>query len=107
MSSKEYEFPLDEEAQEWLRIRFTRTGRDVDAFMVQYETTINGERLPVARYDGAHGRAHRDLLNRKGEVIDKRWLPGTPTFQDALKMGRDDFSAHWSRYRDRFRRAAR
>ena len=80
MSSKEYEFPLDEEAQEWLRIRLTRTGGEVDAFTVQYETTIHGKRLPVARYDGAHGRAHRDLLDRMGEEIDKWWLPGDPTF---------------------------
>lgn len=37
-------------------------------FRVQYETQIGNVWYPVVRYDTAHGFAHRDILNLKGEV---------------------------------------
>jgi hypothetical protein len=61
----------------------------------------------VARYDGAHGFAHRDLLDREGRVVDKRAIPGGPTYGEALQIGRQDFTANWRRYRDAFIQAAR
>jgi hypothetical protein len=69
MPSKEIQFQLDAAAQEWLRMRFTTVRGDVTAFTIQYETTIGEDRVPVVRYDSAHGCAHRDLLDRRGRVI--------------------------------------
>jgi len=37
-------------------------------FRVQYESKINQIWYPVVRYDTAHGFAHRDLLNLKGDA---------------------------------------
>jgi len=104
MPYREFEVPLDDDAAEWLRLRITTERGNVEAFTVQYETTVEGERLPVARYDGAHGYAHRDLLDRRGRMIDKLRLPGGPTYKEALELGRRDLLANWPRYRDAFLR---
>ena len=102
MPSLEYEIPLDDEAREWLRVRIDTEGGDVVAFTVQYETTIGDERAPVVRYDGAHGFAHRDRLDRRGDVVEKHRLPGDPTFKEALDIGVRDLRANWRRYRTAF-----
>ncbi|MDP9364859.1 MAG: hypothetical protein M3Q10_11665 [Chloroflexota bacterium] len=98
----EYEVELDDEAREWLRLRITTEGADVTAFTAQYETTIGGERTPVVRYDNAHGYAHRDVLDRRGRVIDKRPVPGNPTLKEALEIGRMDLRNNWPHYRAAF-----
>lgn len=104
MPHKEFEVPLDGPAREWLRLRITKEGNAVVAFTVQYETTLGGKRVPVVRYDGAHGYAHRDLLDRRGRVIDKRRLPGNPSYKEALEVGRRDLLANWASYREAFLR---
>ena len=38
-------------------------------FRIQYETKIQNTWYPVIRYDSAHGFAHRDVLNIRGEII--------------------------------------
>ena len=73
-------------------------------FTVQYETTINGERLPVVRYDNAHGFPHRDDLDRWGQTIRKVTMSGNPDVQTALTVGQRDIQANWRRYRATFRR---
>ena len=101
----EYEVDLDPEGnpeREWLRVRIATEKGNVVAFTVQYETTIDGERVPVARYDSAHDFAHRDLLDRRGRVIDKRPIPGNPTFKEGLEIGRRDLLDNWRRYRANF-----
>lgn len=40
-------------------------------FVVQYETKLEGEWLPVVRYDTEHGFAHRDTFD-KGEIGVRR-----------------------------------
>ena len=98
----EYDDAIDDHAQEWLRVRVDTKGGRVEHFTVQYETTIAGKRTPVARFDNAHGYAHRDLLDRRGRVIDKQPLPGNPPFNQALQIGRQDLLANWRRYRADF-----
>lgn len=71
------------------------------AFLIQYETTISGRRLPVTRYDSSHGRPHQDLLDRHGNLISKRWLDSF-TLQEALEVGRHDRRANWQRYKAEF-----
>lgn len=69
-------------------------------FRIQYETKINDDWYPVVRYDTAHGFAHRDLLNKKGEVRK------TPLFNqdynDALLFAESDLKDNWRLYKDRF-----
>ena len=98
----EYSFELDDEAREWLRVRIDTEGGDVVAFTVQYETTIGDERVPIVRYDGAHGFAHRDRLDRRGRVVEKTPLAGDPTFKEALDIGVRDLRANWAGYRAAF-----
>jgi hypothetical protein len=83
-----------------MRVRFSTVAGDVVAFTVQYETTVDGEPVPVARYDSQHGMPHRDKLNRSGEVIEKVWLPMTNA--DALDLGIADFRTNWQRYKTAF-----
>ena len=69
-------------------------------FRVQYETRINQLWYPVVRYDTAHGFAHRDLLNLKGNAIK------TPLFNqdlnDALTFAENDLKNNWELYKKRF-----
>lgn len=89
----------------WIRIR-TERGRMVD-FVVQHETAIGDRMLPVVRYDGSHGRAHRDLLDGKGRTVRKKWLPSHLTFDEALIFGQQDIEGNWRTYRDAFLRRLR
>lgn len=69
-------------------------------FMVQYEVRIGDSWLPVARYDTAHGFAHRDLFSQSGKSVK------TPMgFQDmnhALTFAESDLKANWRWYRRRY-----
>jgi hypothetical protein len=70
--AKEIYLALDDHARNWIRIEFTREGKKLLTFLAQYEIVIEDQIYPVVRYDGVHGFAHRDLLNRRGEVIAKK-----------------------------------
>lgn len=97
-----YEVELDNTALEWLRLRVeTEKGR-VTGFLAQYETTFEGQRTPVMRYDTAHGFAHRDVLNRQGEVIEKQALAAHLSYREALDLGVRDIRSNWRRYRRSF-----
>ncbi len=69
-------------------------------FRVQYETEINDIWYPVVRYDTAHGFAHRDLLNVRGEIRK------TPLFNqdynDALLFAESDLRSNWEQYKNKF-----
>lgn len=102
MAEHEFDYPLDDDALEWIRFRFTTEAHSVTVFTVQYETTIAGERAPVVRYDSAHGFAHRDVLNRDGIIIEKVDLGEGLTFADALNFGQQDIRQNWRTYRQAF-----
>lgn len=69
-------------------------------FRVQYETSVKDIWYPVVRYDTAHGFAHRDLLDIKGNVEK------TPLFNqdynDALIFAESDLKNNWKQYKDKF-----
>lgn len=98
----EYEVPLDDEAREWFRFRAVTGRGQVLGFVAQYETTIEGERIAVIRYDTAHGRAHRDQLDRRGREIDKIWLPADVGYKGALEIARRDLGDNWPAYKRAF-----
>lgn len=101
MSTREDETDLDDERREWLRLRFTAEGGRVVVLTAQYETAIDGERVPVTRYAIARGRPHQDILNRRGEVVVKRWLDGRIS-GEAMTEGAADPRASRRRYRRDF-----
>ena len=69
-------------------------------FVVQYETRIGGEWLPVVRYDTRHGFAHRDVLDKRGNQQK------TPIFVDgfneALTFAEYDIRSNWKSYKQKF-----
>lgn len=70
----EFDIPLNARG-DVIRVRIVRDGRAVVDFVVQYEAMFDGRYLAVVRYDGSHGRPHRDLLGWDGATIEKTWLP--------------------------------
>lgn len=69
-------------------------------FRVQYETKINNLWYPAARYDTAHGFAHRDILNIKGNV--RKTPLFNQDFNDALTFAENDLKANWESYKKGF-----
>lgn len=73
----------------------------ISQFRVQLETRIDGLWCAVVRYDTAHGFAHRDLLDRKGRVVEK-----TPLFDqnydEALTFAESDLKTSWEFYKHLF-----
>lgn len=69
-------------------------------FRVQYETKIGNIWYPVVRYDTAHGFAHRDIMNIKGD------MQKTPLFNhdynDALTFAENDLKSNREYYKKRF-----
>lgn len=86
-----------------LRVRIVSLRRVVKDFSVQLEIPLFGRHLAIVRYDTSHGVAHRDLLDRDGYDVDKRWFPGVP-FSAALNYAIVDLQSDWQRYADEFRR---
>lgn len=77
-------------------------GGGVTDFTVQYEITIDGQTLPVIRYDCAHGFANVDVIAPDGTQVNKRPLPACLSPTQAKRMGISDLEEHWEVYRERF-----
>jgi len=72
----------------------------VTRFTVQYEI-VEDDVYPAVRYDSAHGQPHRDIMDRRGRVIDKKWIAGK-TYNDIVNEAIADLKANWSTYRALF-----
>ncbi|MBA3416053.1 MAG: hypothetical protein H0U10_12595 [Chloroflexia bacterium] len=97
---REYVFAL-EEPDDRLRVQIATETGEVVAFLVQYETYLEGSFVPVSRYDSAHGVPHQDTLDRSNRVIRRRWLHGLD-LKDALRLGDRDLRANWPDYKAEF-----
>jgi hypothetical protein len=73
----------------------------VIVFMVQLEVRLEGNWLPVVRYDSKHGFAHMDRHRRSGET--RKQLLLLP-FAEALTFADADIREHWRDYQLRFMR---
>ena len=45
-----------------------------EAFAVVLVSEIDGAQVGITRYDTAHDQPHRDVLGRRGGLIEKEWL---------------------------------
>ena len=99
MSEKEFLLPLDDAEYEWMRVRFSTVGGQVRTFVVQCETIVAGQRVPVVRYDNAHGFCHRDIFRLNGTAT-KQLQSGSPA--EVLSQGSHDIQEYWQRYRKNF-----
>jgi hypothetical protein len=69
-------------------------------FRIQYETKIDDIWYAVARYDTAHGFAHRDLLSLSGTV--KKTPLFNQDYNDALSFAESDLKFNWYNYKRSF-----
>ena len=83
-----------------LRHRHIRERGAIIAFTVQLELLWRGTWRPIARYDTAHGFAHRDVIHPDGRV-DKTPM-GLADWNQALTSASDDLKTNWPWYRERF-----
>jgi len=100
MSNKKLEYAIRLSASDRYRhLHYKEKGKIV-FFRIQYETKINEKWYPVVRYDTAHGFAHRDLLDIKGDAQK------TPLFNqdynDALTFAESDLKLNWKYYKTKF-----
>ena len=84
------------------RYRHLRQGRRILGFTIQYETLLDGEWMPVVRYDTSHRIAHKDILDIKGR--EKKVLLGVADFREALLLADEDIKANWRSYKALFLR---
>ncbi|MDQ3695072.1 MAG: hypothetical protein M3464_15800 [Chloroflexota bacterium] len=102
MANIDFVNDLADDETDWQRVRIrTNRGRVTD-FTVQYETTVDGNRLAVIRYDSAHGFPHVDVMNRRGELVEKTPMPDNPPLNEALQFAVGDIKRNWPVYRRRF-----
>jgi len=66
---------------------------------VPLEVRVEGAWGEVIRYDTAHGFAHIDRYNLKGEARKERLKLG---YDEALNRAERDIKGNWAIYRDRF-----
>lgn len=85
-----------------LRTPFTSESNLITAFTVRLEATIDSRWHPIVRYDGAHGTPHRDILNRRGDVMREDGMSGT--FNDVMTTAQIDIREHWEEYLLQFER---
>lgn len=83
-----------------VRVHFTIERGKVRRFLIQLECQFGERWYPVARYDNAHGFAHRDLM-RPRRSAEKTRLQ-TPDNNEALTFAQNDIRANWQIYRRRF-----
>ena len=95
MPSKTYQIWLDDHS--WIAVDITMAERRVVYFCVRLMVEKDMGMFNLARYDSAHGVAHRDILNRQGNGIEKRWFPDFP-FEEVLNLALDDFKLNDSQY---------
>jgi len=72
-------------------------GSRTEAFAVVLVSEIDGAEVCITRYDTAHDQPHRDVLGRRGGLIEKEWLlmsHKSGAFDYALK----DVGANYERY---------
>ena len=96
MALKTWEIPLEDGFRILCR-KETFLGRWLDFAVVLVR---DGE--CIARYDSAHGFAHRDILGQKSGLIRKEKC-GNLSFKEAFGHGIDDFKANFRVHHEFYR----
>jgi hypothetical protein len=100
MGEKDYLKYLDRNATARVRMRIVAVRGQVLQFVVQLEILVQDTWREVVRYDNAHGYAHRDQIDARGNAMKTR-LPAVDA-PAALGVAVDDIENRWEWYRDRF-----
>jgi len=73
---------------------------EILSFVIQYETILEGEWLPVVRYDTEYGFAHRDIIDREGNKLKTPMF--TRDYNEALTFAEYDIKSNWRVYKKAF-----
>ena len=99
MPEKEFIDFLGTSALDRIRCWFkTEKGEVIEILVVQYETFINDQWLPVVRYDTSHGFFHRDLYDATGREYKERL---DMNLSEALTFAIRDIRKNWKTYKSR------
>ena len=87
-----------------ITVDFTTAGPTMLSFVVRLVLVDEDGQHTVARYDTAHGTAHRDLVSPRDRLVEKRWLIDLD-FPEALEYAVSDFKTNHVRYLEIWRKA--
>lgn len=97
---KKVQFNVMLTSEDRYRHEHTRLKKHILGFVIQYETKLDQNWVPVIRYDTRHGFAHRDIMDRKG---NKRKTPVFATdYNEALTFAEYDIQSNWKIYKEAF-----
>lgn len=88
------------------RLRFrirTQKGKIIE-FSVQLELLIENKWKPVVRYDNAHDFPHRDVLDMRGNILEKKLL-NLATLREIVEYAEQDLVDRVDWYVDKFLRS--
>lgn len=92
------------------RIR-SRAGFDqrsnIEQFTLQLEYVVEDDWLPVVRFDSAHGEAHIDYINLKGEEYYKVWLGIGPPYNEVFTLAEAELKTSFATFIYEFLRRER
>lgn len=88
----------------YIAVDFTTSGAKMLSFVVRLVFADDSGEHTIARYDTAHGTAHRDLVNPRNRLVEKKWLVDLD-FTDALEYAIRDFRTNYARYLEIWRKA--
>ena len=97
---KEFFKFINKHNSERLRIRILIEKGKVTDIVIQYETLLAREWVPIIRYDCAHGFFHRDVLNPDGSKEKK--AIGIKNLEDALLYAEQDLKDRWAFYKEKY-----
>ena len=93
-------YSLSPDLENRLRVSAFKEKGEILGFVVQYEIFIQDKWYPVARYDTAHGFAHKDVIHFDGET-EKEFLY-LPDFNIAFTFAIQNIKTSWRWYRSGF-----
>jgi hypothetical protein len=88
----------------YIAVDFATSGPTMLSFVVRLVFTDDSGQHTIARYDTAHGTAHRDLVSPRDRLVEKRWLIDLD-FPEALEYAVRDFKTNYARYLEIWRKA--
>lgn len=95
---KEFFILLDESDR--IRVQVVVEKKEVTYLVVQYETMIDAQWLPIVRYDAAHGYFHQDLYQGDKQVSKKEI--SVADLNEGLTYAQKDLEQHWQQYKNKF-----
>ncbi len=99
MPEKNYDFWISNSVK--CIVRFITEKGKTTGFVVRLIAFINNQKFEIRRYDTAHGTPHIDVLNLKGETIEKIWMQQLPP-GEAMTFAIKDIKLNSETYIRRF-----